>query len=240
MATDAELSRNELIQRVRDLATKLGTDSLTRATFLRESRLTERRILKHFDSWNELVLEAGLSPYVQNRPIPDDDLLSAMRDAFVTAGGITTQRRFGKHCRYSVGVYAAKFGAWHDQLIRFRAWAEAHDPTFLYLADLPQGNARRSSPASEGDLATSPPPSHAWTPDPSRQRYGPVLNFRGLQHAPIEEAGVVFLFGMVSSELGYVVEAVQAGFPDCDAKRAVKGAPRYARTRPNRIRVPES
>ena len=51
--------------------------------------------------------------------------------------------------------------------------------------------------------------------------YGPVLNFRGLQHAPINEQGVVLLFGMVALELGFMVESVATGFPDCEAKRCV-------------------
>ena len=31
----------------------------------------------------------------------------------------------------------------------------------------------------------------------------------------------MFLFGIVARELGYLVEAVQGGFPDCEAKRQV-------------------
>ena len=54
-----------------------------------------------------------------------------------------------------------------------------------------------------------------------RALLGEPLNFRGLQHAPINEQGVVFLFGMVCRELGYLVEAVQTGFPDCEGKRKV-------------------
>jgi hypothetical protein len=37
----------------------------------------------------------------------------------------------------------------------------------------------------------------------------------------VNEQGVVFLFGVVARELGYLVEAVQSGFPDCEAKRQV-------------------
>ena len=57
-----------------------------------------------------------------------------------------------------------------------------------------------------------------------KTRFGSFLNFRGLQHAPINEQGVVFLFGMVAFELGYVVESVATGFPDCEAKRRIKGS----------------
>lgn len=56
----------------------------------------------------------------------------------------------------------------------------------------------------------------------SRERLvGPGLNFRGFLHEPISEQGVVFLFGMVAKELGFIVESVATGFPDCTAKREV-------------------
>ena len=42
-----------------------------------------------------------------------------------------------------------------------------------------------------------------------------------MRHEPVNEQGVVFLFGMVARELGYLVEAVQPGYPDCDAKRRI-------------------
>jgi hypothetical protein len=37
----------------------------------------------------------------------------------------------------------------------------------------------------------------------------------------VNEQGVVFLFGMVAYELGFIVEAVHAAFPDCEAKRCI-------------------
>ena len=51
--------------------------------------------------------------------------------------------------------------------------------------------------------------------------YGSFLNFRGLQHSPLNEQGVVFLFGMICLELGFVVEAIRDGYPGCEAKRRI-------------------
>jgi hypothetical protein len=49
---------------------------------------------------------------------------------------------------------------------------------------------------------------------------------------PINEQGVVFLFGMVAYELGFIVEAVQSGYPDCEAKRCVdRKSQRWQRVR---------
>jgi hypothetical protein len=54
-----------------------------------------------------------------------------------------------------------------------------------------------------------------------RPTYGNPIDFRGLRHEPVNEQGVVFLFGMIAKELGFLVEAVQVGYPDCEAKRQV-------------------
>lgn len=54
-------------------------------------------------------------------------------------------------------------------------------------------------------------------------QYGAPLNFLYLRHEPIDEQGVVFLFGAVAGQLGFLVEAVRQRFPDCRAKREVGG-----------------
>jgi hypothetical protein len=56
-------------------------------------------------------------------------------------------------------------------------------------------------------------------PRRARREFGPPLNFRELRHEPVNEQGVVLLFGMVAREMGFLVESVQGGFPDCTAKR---------------------
>jgi hypothetical protein len=43
-------------------------------------------------------------------------------------------------------------------------------------------------------------------------------NFR---HEPVNEQGVVLLFGMLAKDLGNMIEAVQKGFPDREAKRQI-------------------
>jgi hypothetical protein len=74
---------------------------------------------------------------------------------------------------------------------------------------------------------SSPPPNKVppkklrFAPLEDRPTYGRPIDFRGLRHEPVNEQGVVLLFGMVAKELGYIVEAVQSGFPDCEAKRQI-------------------
>jgi len=51
--------------------------------------------------------------------------------------------------------------------------------------------------------------------------YGEPTGFELFPHAPTSEQGVVLLFGILSKQLGYVVEHVRTGCPDCIAKKIV-------------------
>src|SRR5579859_38605 len=51
--------------------------------------------------------------------------------------------------------------------------------------------------------------------------YGEPLGLAAMAHAPVNEDGVLFLFGVVAADLGFRIERVQRGFPDVEAKREV-------------------
>lgn len=55
--------------------------------------------------------------------------------------------------------------------------------------------------------------------DAVRSIVGDLINFRGLVYAPVNENGVVFLFGKVAEDLNMYVEEIKPGFPDCVARR---------------------
>lgn len=58
---------------------------------------------------------------------------------------------------------------------------------------------------------------------------GDLINFRGLVYAPINENGVIFLFGKVADDLNMYIEEIKPGFPDCIGRRFVgKGWERVA------------
>lgn len=50
---------------------------------------------------------------------------------------------------------------------------------------------------------------------------GDLINFRGLVYAPINENGVIFLFGKIVEDLNMYIEEIKPGFPDCIARRFV-------------------
>ena len=58
---------------------------------------------------------------------------------------------------------------------------------------------------------------------------GDLINFRGLVYAPLNENGVVFLFGKIADDLNMYIEEIKPGFPDCIGRRYIgKGWERVA------------
>lgn len=55
--------------------------------------------------------------------------------------------------------------------------------------------------------------------DAEQSLVGDLINFRGLVYSPLNENGVVFLFGKVAEDLNMYVEEIKPGFPDCIARR---------------------
>ncbi len=55
-----------------------------------------------------------------------------------------------------------------------------------------------------------------------RTVYGPLLLAPGLVHEPMDELGVVYVFGMVAHSMGFAVLRTQATFPDCEAIREIQ------------------
>jgi hypothetical protein len=59
-------------------------------------------------------------------------------------------------------------------------------------------------------------------PLPDRPMLGAPTRPCGLAYEPVNEMGVLALFCMLSRQLGFVIESVQAAFPDCEAKMEVE------------------
>ena len=56
---------------------------------------------------------------------------------------------------------------------------------------------------------------------PDRPLLGAPTHTARLTHEPVNEMGVSMLFAMCARELGFIIESVQAAFPDCRAKMEV-------------------
>jgi Homing endonuclease associated repeat len=217
--------RDEVLNAIRTAAQTLGRPP-SRSEFKSSSGTTEYQFLKHFPSWREAVRAAGLEPHSTNVPIDPRVLLEDWGEFVRRIRQIPTRDQYRRDGTYSPGVFEKRFGPWSAVPSKFREFADGKPEWSDVVALLPIENARPPIaaptflPDSSG-LTASSLSEHRHTKLADRPTYGNPIDFRGLRHEPVNEQGVVFLFGMVARELGYHVEAVQTGFPDCEAKRQV-------------------
>lgn len=89
------------------------------------------------------------------------------------------------------------------------------------MALLPVPVSKQEHASNHDSASPIQPKKTRHVPLKDRAIYGSPTHFRGMRHEPVNKQGVVLLFGMLAKELGYMIEAVQKGFPDCQAKRQI-------------------
>ncbi len=212
------MEREAVLEEMRRVAGELGSEVLTRWQFCSRTRVRPRDIERHFARWSDAVIAAGLR--VSKASIDDERLFLELRATFVRCGGDRRRRRFAQSTRYSPGAYQRRFGSWRGALMAFREWLAATGQGFPFREALDAAiEYRRGAgrPRRTGLKRRSPRPrcGQNWS--------GRPLGFRGHVFDPVSEQGVIALFGSVFVELGFAIETVRTGYPDCEARRRVAG-----------------
>jgi hypothetical protein len=231
------MTREELIEIGKRVASQLGPKA-TRADFKRITGISIGHIYKRFEGgWSEFrnLIGLGEHPDRPRGPVSDDDLLQSLHSIALSVGRFPKRYEIDRSGLITTSTVQQRLGSLRrGARERYRAWLETNEPNSPLLSLLPSPTERQSrdnemaSEVSRSNSRLSP----MWERRDG-QVYGAPINFRGLRHAPINEQGVVFLFGMVADDLGFLVEAVQGGFPDCEAKRCVDSK----RNRWQRVRI---
>ncbi len=209
------MDREAFLEAVRRDARELGTERPTRAQFAVRARLAGR-YTRNFRRWGDALAAAGLDPGAGPHPT-EAALFRELAATFLRCGGVCSRRRFLEAARqYGAAAYRRHFGTWREALVRFRRWVQGTGQPFPFLDQLPHD----SLPPRRALLRRA---AEARARRGSLRRRGRPFGFRGYAFEPASEQGVVMLFGTLFEELGFAVEEVRAGYPDCDACRRVGG-----------------
>ncbi len=219
MEVQQQGNREQVITELRRVAVKLNRKTLTKKEFLAHSNLGPQTPEYAFGSWNRAVHAAGLEPITRPVLIPkkisDEELMSEIIELTKKLGKPPSDREMMAFGKYSTRPYVARWGSFARG--REAAYQKIGCPEASRAGVLIVPRISSIRPATFS-RATNPV-DHL---KPRRRvRFGEPINFRGLRHAPINEQGVVYLFGMVSKELGFVIESIRTEFPDCEGKRCV-------------------
>ncbi len=206
MRPDAiEETRAAAIAALQGLALRLGRrprrDEFCRATGF--SRRTARLVGGTYD---ELIRAAGLMSGHTGPGRTDEDLLKILRDGLTAVGGAVERLGEAPLVRRHRRAIVGRWKGWKRALVVLRDWLERQEPDAPHLAAL------------RGYCA-----AHPVAPIQRLPSCGELLRFRALDHAPTSESAVIFLFGLVAEELGFVLESLGPGFPDAAGRRRVDG-----------------
>ena len=185
--------KESIIKHLQDVAEKLGKKTLSVRELKKYGEVSSATIHRKFGGFSKALIEAGLKPSrIYKRN--QKEMVKELAALMHQLCREPTKNEINELLTYNARHYEIEFG---DLKTAFdRAEIAIDTPTDEIKITVPTKKDSR--------------------------KYGKLINFRGMQHAPVNELGVVFLFGMLANEMNFRVESVQAGFPDCDAKQKLK------------------
>lgn len=189
--------KTAILDYLKKLAEKLEKDTLSINDIKSDGHVNYNTIIRAFGGFSEALIQADLNPGRTYKRNPDS-MLAQLIELTSTLGRTPSKTEIDKNLKYNARHYERQFGS------------------IAKAVELASVSGKQTE--NPDDRTSVPPPDTLLVRTRTRRKYGQTIDFRGLRHAPINELGVVFLFGMLADDLGFVVESVQNGFPDCDAK----------------------
>jgi hypothetical protein len=200
------MDKNEIIAELRRVAEILQSSSLTISQFKQYGRISDSAVMKKSGSWNEAIQAAGLMPIPSGLPphrkhTSDEEYLQEIIRLTKEIGKQPTVAQMSAKGRFSEDPYRKRWGS----------LAEACKAAYSRYGFPPTGGEKPVQPQPQnsqiqGSVKREIPATYKPGKVTSRKKiqYGEPIDFRGLRHAPINEQGVVYVFGMVSQELGFL------------------------------------
>lgn len=217
------MSKRELIlQEIRRVARTIAPEPLTQAIFKKESKIPGSTLRYHFGTFNRAVEAAGLEANPPNihakgyKKLSEKELLEEIGELWRRVGRRPTEGLMNSKGKFSTRPYQKRWGS-------FLAAVDN------YISKFGEPILREDEIDKVGRQYIKEKPiiiPKIIKPKVTTEKkkgiiYGEPIDFRGLRYGPVNEQGVVYLFGMISRELGFLIESIRTDFPDCEGKRCL-------------------
>ncbi len=207
-------SRDEVLDSIRTLAKDLGRTP-TVEDFRERSDVTTRSLYLHFPRWRDALSAAGIDLPARFQSFTKPDLLREWGTVARRHSLLPTRLVYAREGRLPISAFDRLLGRWSGVPAKFRDFAAGNPDWAEVLALIPANKPvrRKSSTRNKSCPPIVSPPGPTC---------GNPLNFRALCNEPVNELGVILLFGSLATDLGFMVESIQGGFPDCEARHRVE------------------
>jgi len=218
------MSREEVMAAIVECTEKLGhVPSYLELT--RTTKVSSRSIVRHFGTYTRALRACNLERYCGGQKLALEELLQDWGRVVRQLKKIPSKAEYTHMGRHSTTPLKTRFGSWGQVPRYLRLHLEEQNRTEEWtdvlelIREYEAGRNGLEKPAQncvEQNASLVKPRIMK-----DRPLYGSLVRPYPLIHAPMNEAGVIYLFGIMSERLGFVVTRIQSEFPDCEALRLV-------------------
>jgi Homing endonuclease associated repeat len=211
------MTREEIIHAIQETADKLG-HTPSQAELARHSTVTRRQVRTVFGTYMQALRECKLLKRGPGKKVEIESLFKDWAEIVRSLKRPPTVLEYEQYSRYSVSPLRTRFHLWGNvaeglrQYAQTQEWVGEWTDVLEILAARNDDGAGQENVAATGLVHTG---GHRRMLD--RPVYGPPARREPLAYGPVNEAGVVFLFGALAERLGFIVTRLQTEFPDCEA-----------------------
>ena len=188
---------------------------------LKMTPVSHRQIIRHFGGYIAALRNTGLelkSTIGRGHAVPMEKLLADWCAVVQKVKKIPSITEYQLLSNYSSDPLMRRFGKWLQVPHGLKKFAERHGLAKKWKREL----ALVQGTPPPGTNKTAPEIHHDWPAAMlDRPLYGSPMWAWPMAYSPVNELGVIFLFGAMSWQLGFVIHKLQAEFPDCEAMRRV-------------------
>jgi hypothetical protein len=232
------MSREKIISAIQKCARKLGRNPSCRE-FFQQARISSHIFYRYFSSASEALRAAGLEPHLRGHSLEDSVLLLDWARVVRKLGHLPTPMQYRHEGRYDRTTIHNHFGDWRRlpaAFLEFSQHVSSHRRAWSDVLALIQRNrkaekkklqSKRSCPAA-GGVNCHLPAKPAWRnffkdrPVLGRPLHSCLPELDVMLCEPVNEAGVLFMFALLARRLGFRMESLQKGFPDCEVRREMQ------------------
>jgi hypothetical protein len=238
------MSRQEIMAAIVECAEKLGhAPSLTE--LLKNTKVSQRLIVRQFGTYMRAIRACNLERHCGGSKLKMEELFADWAMVVRALKKIPSKAEFEHMAKHSTTPLKSRFGNWgqvpaslkryiadqgkmeecrdlleiidaYEQGRQGRDWGRGPDGWDVSLGSFQEFDTGKAK------LIVNQPITNQLIAN--RPVYGPLVRTYPplpLMHGPMNEAGVIYLFGTMAERLGYVVTRIQKEFPDCEAMRLV-------------------
>lgn len=224
------MSKQEIMEVIVGCAQKLGrVPSILEV--MKMGQVSRRQIRAEFGSFTQAPRECNLEREISSgQKVPLEKLFADWAGVVRKVGKAPSMSEYEAMSKFSCKPLVRCFGSWRQVAFGLTQFAEGRGLAEEWKAELELAAVKGGDQDAQWMLSREAPTARSNMLAALRERaltagptagptYGLPMWPGPLAYAPVNELGVVFLFGWMAPRLGYVVHRIQPEFPDCEAMR---------------------